>query len=398
MNRSNKSRTFIATTFWGEQYRRYFLDYCLASLMAPGNIPAIENKSDARLLLATQDEDWRALQSEPIFIAANQHIPVEHIQHEVPLNVPREEKMLVMSQGHRLLAQRMFKDRARGVIVYPDMILADGALKKVEQLAQRGYKAVLCLAVRFAHEGLIDDLRLRKLVTRGEPIIVNSEELAHLTIKNMHSETVRLEFGASIDDQGAAAAFFWVVKPGQNLLFHSANWAPLLIDYGSLDKHDKSTFDRGTLDGDYIAKNISDVRDVYVVRDTTELFVSGFTPESQVSYPKHRLFSYRLPFLGPIVKMARTREYLLRAGILDHLKDEFFCVPIRVQGGASSEKAWRKAEQRAAKVIDHIRKGDATLRIGVWYLFIVNFIVRIVRGLGRRLRNLVRPTKPSHAG
>ena len=228
MTNPTKSRTFIAATFWGEQYRRYFLDYCLASLMAPDNIPAIENKGDARLLLATPDEDWHAMQSEPIFIAAKQLIPVEHIRHEVPLKVSREDKMSVMSQGHKLLAQRMFKDRAQGVIVYPDMILADGSLKKIEQLAQRGYKAVLCLAVRFANEGLIDDLKLRKLVTHGEPIIVNPEELARLTIKNMHSEVVRLEFDASIDDQGAAAASFWVVKPGQNLLFHSVNWAPLI--------------------------------------------------------------------------------------------------------------------------------------------------------------------------
>jgi hypothetical protein len=419
VTRSTTSRTFVAATFWGEQYRRYFLDYCLASLMAPGNIPAIENKRDARLLLATRDEDWRAMQSEPIFIAAKQLIPVEHIRHEVFENTTRENKMSLMSQGHRLLAQKMFEYRARGVIVYPDMILADGALKKIEQLAQRGYKAVLCLAVRFANEGLIEDLKVRKLVTPGESIIVEPEELARLTIKNMHSELVRLEFDGSIDDQGAAAASFWVVKPGQNLLFHSANWAPLLIDYGSLNDHDETAFDTWTLDGDYVAKNISDVRNVYVVRDTTELFVSGFTPESQVSYPQHRVFSYSLPFVGPAIKMARTRDFLLRTGLLnsDHLKNECYSIPIRLRGGPSPEKAWRKVEQRAAKIIKQIHKGNSTsLRIGSWLLStfrIPRFVAinmrgliprcktigvrRTMRELGRRLRGLVLQ-KPSHLG
>ncbi|HUD88234.1 MAG TPA: hypothetical protein VMR17_17470, partial [Xanthobacteraceae bacterium] len=122
---ANRLRTYIAVTFWGEEYRRYFLDYCLASLMAPDNIPAIENKRDARLLIATRQDDWDALQQEPIFIAASRHIAIEHVLHEAPLKVPYNKKMMIMSQGHKLLAQKMFADRAHGVMVYPDVIFAD---------------------------------------------------------------------------------------------------------------------------------------------------------------------------------------------------------------------------------------------------------------------------------
>jgi hypothetical protein len=57
-------RVRLAVTFWGEEYRRYFLDFCLASLLAPGNIPAITDKTAAWLLIATNDRDWSAL---PLF-------------------------------------------------------------------------------------------------------------------------------------------------------------------------------------------------------------------------------------------------------------------------------------------------------------------------------------------
>src|ERR1700685_2811905 len=108
-----RPRTYLAVVFWGKEFRQYFVDYCLASLMAPSNIPAISNKSDARLLIATRDDDWQALQSEAMFIAAKQHIRIEHVRHETPLEVPENKKMGEMSRGHRLLTRRMFDDRAR---------------------------------------------------------------------------------------------------------------------------------------------------------------------------------------------------------------------------------------------------------------------------------------------
>jgi hypothetical protein len=138
--RSGVAKTYIAVTFWGEEYRQYFLNYCLATLMAPNNVPAISNKNAARLLLATRRDDWETLQSEPIFVTAKQHIAVDHLTHDAPLHAGHETKMSVMSQGHKLLARRMFEDRAHGIIVYPDMLLADGAIRRIEQLAANGYR------------------------------------------------------------------------------------------------------------------------------------------------------------------------------------------------------------------------------------------------------------------
>ena len=373
-------RTYIAVTFWGEEYRQYFLKFSLASLMSPNNIPAIQDKNGARLLIATRDDDWRALQSDPIFVAARQHITIEHVLHEAPLDVTNSNKMFVMSQGHKLLTRRMFEDRAQGVMIYPDVVFADGAIRRIEQLALSGYKVVLCIAVRFANEGLIDELERLGRVGRGMPIVVDAKELARLTINHIHSETTRCEFDADLDDQGVCS-FFWIVRPGQDLLFHCANWAPLLLDYSSLSHHDNSTFDKWTFDGDYVARNFSDVNDIYVVRDTAELFVSGFTAESKVGYRQVHLFPYRFSGLRAAIKIMRAREHVDRHGILDDVKKEFFRVPIRVRGGASSEDAWRAAERQAALVVGRISEPSKMLAVSC-------FCWSIIRGfasLGRRL-------------
>ena len=378
-------RTYIAVTFWGEEYRQYFLKFCLASLMSPNNIPGIQDKSSARLLIATRDDDWRALQSDPIFVAAKQHIAIEHVRHEAPLDVSNDNKMFAMSQGHKLLTGRMFEDRAHGIMVYPDVVFADGAIKRIEQLALSGYKVVLCIAVRFANEGLIDELERLGRVAHGMPIVVDAKELAHLTIKHIHSETTRCEFDADLDDQGVCS-FFWVVSPGKDLLFHCANWAPLLLDYGSLSHHDDSTFDKWTFDGDYVARNFSNVNDIYVVRDTTELFVSGFTAESKVAYRQVHLFPYRFPKFRAAIKIMRAREHVDRHGILDDVKKEFFRVPIRVRGGTSSEAAWSQAEQQAATVIGRISEPSAMLAVSCFCWSIIRGFASLGRRFLRRLR------------
>ena len=33
---------YFMVVLWGERFRNYFLDYCLASALSPGNIPALE--------------------------------------------------------------------------------------------------------------------------------------------------------------------------------------------------------------------------------------------------------------------------------------------------------------------------------------------------------------------
>jgi hypothetical protein len=350
-------RLYIAVTFWGEQYRRYFVDYCLASLMAPGNIPALAGESGSRLLIATTDVDWQAMQSEPVFQAACANFIVEHVVH----NVDRSQKsrpqiMQAMSDGHRLLADRMFEDGAYGVFVYPDSLLADGGLARLRELAQSGKKVVMCLAVRFANEHLIGALHERGLLRKGEPLTVDAMTLARLSITHMHSEARRCDFEAEAFDYGAGA-YFWTVTPGQNVLFHTGNWAPMLVDYGSLAEHDTSTFARWTLDGDYVHSNFPDPKDFYIVQNTSELFISGFTPESQTSYSLKPFFPYRFGGLRSWLKIRLAHHFLVRRGLFDAVKLEFFRYPIRMQGGDIPEAAWQQVEQRAASIVQRMQ-GD----------------------------------------
>jgi hypothetical protein len=370
-------RLYLAVVFWGEEYRRYFLDYCLASLMATGNIPAIANKSQARLLIATTSEDWRAMQSEPIFQAAMALIPIEHVPHEVSGPVPNNEKMAVMSRAHRTLAQQMFEARAHGAFIYPDMIAATNFVGKLDEFARKGIKAVLYMNVRFANEGVLDELQQIGAARRGQPLTIAAPDLVRLTIRHMHSEMARSEFDKSYPDYGSAA-FFWTVLPGEDLLFHCGSWIPMLIDYGAIRNHDVSTFDASTVDGDYLAKNFSDVNDVYASRDSDELFMISFTPETRLHYPLDPYPLYRLNWMRSLLKIFMANRYLYGQGILDPIKKELFRLPIRMRGGHSSEQQWRNAEDRAARIVRKIEQRDMSAIDGI-----LNAFLRSLRGIYR---------------
>jgi hypothetical protein len=79
-----------------------------------------------------------------------------------------------------------------------------------------------------------------------------------------------------------------------------------------------------------------------------------------------------------------------RLGILDDVKKEFFRVPIRVQGGSSSEADWREVEARAAIIVERISEPSATLKACSFLWSIVrtciSYFLRIRRNLCIYLR------------
>lgn len=345
----------LSVTFWGEEYRRYFVDYCLASLLSDGNLPAISDPASARFLIATTDADWAALQLEPLVIAASRYVSFEHVSFEVHSLVTSDEKMMTMSQAHRQLAERMHARRAYGVFLYPDVVLATGYIAGLERLAREGVKVALVMSIRHSHEGLRNAL-IGQGAERAGRIAVSPQQLVRLAIANMHSEVRRSGFESKYYDVGTVT-FFWVVKTGENLLFHAGNWVPALIDYRAIRQHDLTTFTNYTLDGDYVARNFPDPADVYVVEDTSEICMVSFTPEEKVSYSLRPYTPYQIASLRRLLKIQSAHEVLYKRGYLDPIKRASFKIPIRMIGGYSGEDEWQAAEQRAAHIVKAIERG-----------------------------------------
>src|SRR5271156_2449586 len=64
---------YFIVVVWGECFTDYLLNFCIASLLSPNNIPALLNSGN-KFLIATTDEDWARMQSRPIFQLLKQYI------------------------------------------------------------------------------------------------------------------------------------------------------------------------------------------------------------------------------------------------------------------------------------------------------------------------------------
>ncbi len=341
---------YFAVIFWGEVHRNYCTDLLMASLLSPGNIPALNPERKSKFLIVTTRSDWDALQSNGIFNQLKRY--VEPVWFEMPFPGPDELKMLVMSQGHRLAVTKAFEDRAYGVFVTPDLVLSDGSVAAMERLAEAGKKVVLSVAIRFGQEILLEEMQREGYLTPGMPLVLPPRDLMRMALRNLHTETLRYEFDAPyFADQPISV--YWRVPDGDGLIIHSFSWAPLVVDYEALHHHDTSTFDEWTMDGDYIYRNFPDPQDVYVVTDSDEIVLVSFTKEADLHFDLHYDLRrvYRKRFEA-ICKVGRIRS-LWKSSIMDPLKRSIFPQPVYLHSNDISG-AWETRRKETDQVVSKV--------------------------------------------
>jgi hypothetical protein len=344
----NPVRPFYFTViFWGDVYRRYFLHLLLASLLSPNNIPALNPDRKSKFLIVTTQEDWDALQSEPLFIELQRY--VEPVWFEMPFPKPDDLKMLVMSKGHKLVSTKAFEDRAYAVYVTPDLVLSDGSVAAMQRLAEAGRKVVLSVAIRFAQEALLHEMERGGYFKPGRPLVLPARDLMRMALKHLHTETLRYEFDAPYFADMPISVYWWVPN-GDGMIIYSFSWAPLLVDYAALADHDASTFDQWTLDGDYIYRNFPNPNDVHVVRDSDELVLVSFTKEADLHFDltvdpaKQWLNRFATP-----AKIRWIRK-LKDSSIMDPLKRAIFSQPVYLHS-ADITPAWHKRRKSTDDII-----------------------------------------------
>ena len=341
---------YFTVVFWGNEHREYFLRLLAPSLLAHGNLPSLENASDSRFLICTTAEDWGAIQGDPDFLALQRTITPVLI--EIPRPNPRDNKYLVMSAGHKFATERVFKDRACGVFLTPDLVLADGGVVALQRLSRKGKRLVLCAAMRYTYEGAVPEIEaLRK--EHGDPLVLPPRRLAGIALRHMHLETLRYDWDTPYFAEMPHSCF-WRVPDEEGIVIHSFNWAPVLADYSKLAEHCTDTFDHSTLDADYIYKNFGDDPAIHVVRDSDELLVISFTKRNDrpgyLSEDALRPCWYKsFPLIGYYWKLARLR-WLARSGAVDPLRLRIFRLGVRMHGGNMTEGRWENTERRAAAV------------------------------------------------
>jgi hypothetical protein len=352
---------YFIIVLWGERFREYFLEYCVPSLLAPGNLPALSTETPSKFLIATRPEDWAALTSTPIFEVLRRHILPVYI--EMPPCPPGRSGYQHMSLGHRAACEIAHRDKAYAAVLTPDCMLSDGSVARLQELARSGTQLVVTAALRFGEEPFLGHLRaLGVLPTTPRrdmdvaPILATGAQMAYAAVNGFHSETLAYEWETP-GIMAISPAAWWRVPGEDGIVLHSLSWAPLLLDYGAIGNHDTSTLDQWTLDGDYLYHNTESIEKIHVVQDSDELFIASWGPLAERAISKTR-FPLDKFLAGHFFKQS------FYSGFFDPLKRRLFFLPVRWHAKPLNEK-WSGVEQHAmGELLRWVRSPDEELSTG----------------------------------
>ena len=333
---------YFIVVLWGARFRKYFLEYCLASALSPGNLPSLKTSRRSKFLIATRPEDWSVMRASPVFQLLERF--VEPVFIEIPPCPPERSGCQHMGIGHRAACELAYKDKAYAVVLTPDCMISDGSVARLQQLADCGVELVLTAALRFGEEPFLGHLRaMGCLPAAGDsepamPLSITGRQMAYAAVNGFHSETLAYEWDAP-GLMVISPAAWWRVPGEDGIVLHSLSWAPLLLDYSAVGVHDTSTFDQWTLDGDYLFNNSGNMKKIHVVQDSDEIFLASWGPLAERPVKKTR-FPFDNRLAGHFFKQS------FYSAFFDPLKRRLFFLPVRWHSKPLNAN-WTAVEQRA---------------------------------------------------
>ena len=278
---------YFMVPFWGERFRRYYVDNLLPSLLAPNNLPLLRAEDGHRFLLATTREDWDAIIDLPIMTRLRLHATPTLIEIPKPTNptAPGSTNAIMhQNVAQRLLVMRHSKPKPMVRLFSPDFIISAGMIAALLAHARAGHHLVLCPSLRQTEEAAIAELeRLEYLSASSRasetatPINVPQRVLADILVRYLHPEMAIFEQGAT--GQPPLAPFRYWRIPNQNGIFiHTFHGVPVLMDYKAIAHHDVACLESNAFENVYVARNFGNTGDFQVVADTDEFCILSLTP------------------------------------------------------------------------------------------------------------------------
>lgn len=212
---------------WGRHFTNCFLEYCVPSLLSPGNLPALSTRQRSKILIATTPQDWADIQSSNIFRSLKRYVDPVYL--EIPPCPKDKSGCQHMGVGHKIACKIAYDAKAYAAIPTPDCMLSDGTIRNLQKHAERGIQLVWVAALRFGEEPFLGHLKAMRLIPdgnrrdSGSPLVISGREMVRAGVNGMHSETLTYEWEAPYF-HSVPSAVWWEV-PGEKR--HCAPFAEL---------------------------------------------------------------------------------------------------------------------------------------------------------------------------
>lgn len=318
---------YLTAPVWAPDYVRRFAEVCIASLLAPGNLPALGRP--CVMLCATRQEDWPEILAHPLVQRAQALAEFRPVFLE---SLPDETGTMMMARGQLAMFQLAQAAGALTIVFCADRVWADGDLVRLVKLAAPGRRMVMAPGFRITEEEVNPLLG----VGQGE-VVVSNRGLAAMCVNNMHDQYRTWNADAPICGNDGLAGPWWRASP-DGAVVHSLNWEPVLIDFGHPWPHDVDPLRRWSIDGHYAWWNCTRPEHWYAVTDSDEYIFASPTP------------TWGVAPAAVDVGAAEAFRSVRRTPGIDPLRQALAEIPYLMHGSAVDD-GWAPTRERAAAMI-----------------------------------------------
>jgi hypothetical protein len=219
---------------WGAQFVGRFLEFCLPTMLAPNNIPALAKALPCRFVLLSSEADEPVIRAHPAWRKLERICEVEirsiddlitQANHTATITLAFERA--VRQAGHAIR-------RTCFMFLMSDYLVADGSFKSVLTAIQKGASCVLAGNFQIISEDAIPVLRQHFDSTSHE-IVLPPRDLVRWSLAHLHPATVANIVNFGLTHNSHTNRLFWRVDEdtliGRFYLIHPIAIHPEIDDF-----------------------------------------------------------------------------------------------------------------------------------------------------------------------
>jgi hypothetical protein len=219
---------------WGYRFTSRFLEFCLPTLLAPNNIPALAREVPCRFILLSSENSIPLIQAHPTWQKLAQICTAE-IQPIDDLITEANHTATITLAFERAIRQA--GDTALStcfILLMSDYIVADGSLRSVLAAMRGGAHGVLVGNFQVTAEEAVPLLRAG-LVPGSAEIVIDPRQLMRWSLGHLHPATIANTVNVGLTHNAHTNRLFWRVDEncliGRFYLMHAIAIRPEVIDF-----------------------------------------------------------------------------------------------------------------------------------------------------------------------
>jgi hypothetical protein len=318
----------VSLVVWGERYTDFFLEFCLPSLLADGNFPAMRHRAGSFFIIHTSAADAPRIRASDAFAAVSALVDVDLRIVDISAMPPHE----MLSRCHRDAISTADSLGRPIVFLSPDTVWSKNTFEAVDVALSSGKRVLFMPNVRAVKE---DSLELLGKLLRQGRINVSSRELMSIALSHLHPTTEEHIVIPGRGERLLPAALLWPNARGDLLgrFFHAH---PLMV----FPKTQFAAF-RQTIDGDFVQFACPDTKEHQIILDSDQATAIEFSARSQ--------------FIGGVtgkddaqgvMRWAQHCATAVHWGLFSH--------PVRLHAAPIQESEWKDVEHQADQFVSKV--------------------------------------------